>query len=130
MAKKDDRPIDVGLTALTGKDDAAVIEFWKKRFALIAAIPSEIARVGAMTPQLRELTRMTNEGERERLTRTRIVAFAQLAPDVRQKLSEARKAAWNADPEVLQKDQTLVDKILPTLDESVRSVYPSPDPNP
>ena len=130
MAKKDDRPIDVGLTALTGKDDAAVIEFWKKRFALIAAIPSEIARVGAMTPQLRELTRMTNEGERERLTRARIVAFAQLAPDVRQKLSEARKAAWKADPAVLQKDQTLVDKIFPTLDESVRSAYPSPDPNP
>ena len=130
MAKKDDRPIDVGLTALTGKDDAAVIEFWKKRFTLIAAIPSEIARVGAMTPQLRELTRMTNEGERERLTRARIVAFAQLAPDVRQKLSEARKAAWKADPEVLRKDQTLVDKIFPTLDESVRSAYPSPDPNP
>ena len=128
MAKKDDRPIDVGLAALVGSDEVSAIAFWKKRFELIAAIPSEIARVGAMTPQLRELTRITNEGERERLTRARIVAFAQLAPDVRQKLSEARKAAWKADPEVLQKDQTLIDKILPTLDESVRSAYPSPNP--
>ena len=128
MAKKDDRPIDVGLAALIGSDEAGAIAFWKKRFELIAAIPSEIARVGAMTPQLRELTRITNEGERERLTRARIVAFAQLAPDVRQKLSDARKAAWKADPEVLQKDQALIDKILPTLDESVRSAYPSPNP--
>ena len=128
MAKKDDRPIDVGLAALIGSDEVSAIAFWKKRFELIGAIPSEIARVGAMTPQLRELTRITNEGERERLTRARIVAFAQLAPDVRQKLSEARKAAWKADPEVLQKDQTLVDKILPTLDEHVRSAYPSPNP--
>ena len=126
MAKKDDRPIDVGLAALVGSDEASVTAFWKKRFELIGAIPSEIARVGAMTPQLRELTRITNEGERERLTRARVVAFAQLAPEVRQKLSEARKAAWRADPEVLQKDQTLVDKILPTLEESVRSAYPSP----
>ena len=128
MAKKDDRPIDVGLAALIGSDEAGAIAFWKKRFELIAAIPSEIARVGAMTPQLRELTRITNEGERERLTRARIVAFAQLAPEVRQKLSEARKAAWKADPEVLQKDQALIDKILPTLDASVRSAYPSPNP--
>ena len=128
MAKKDDRPIDVGLAALIGSDEASAAVFWKKRFELIAAIPNEIARVGAMTPQLRELTRMTNEGQRERLTRARIVAFGQLAPDVRQKLSDARKAAWKADPEVLQKDQTLIDKILPTLDESVRSAYPSPNP--
>ena len=128
MAKKDDRSIDVGLAALIGSDEASAIAFWKKRFELIGAIPSEIARVGAMTPQLRELTRITNEGERERLTRARIVAFAQLAPDVRQKLSEARKAAWRADPEVLQKDQTLIDKILPTLEESVRSAYPRPNP--
>ena len=128
MAKKDDRPIDVGLAALIGSDEAGATAFWKKRMELIAAIPSEIARVGAMTPQLRELTRITNEGERERLTRTRMVAFAQLPPDVRQKLLDARKAAWKIDPEVMQKDQTLVDKILPTLDESVRSAYPRPNP--
>jgi len=125
MAKKDDRPIDVGLAALNGKDEAALIAFWKKRFELVAAIPSEVARVGAMTPQLRELTRITNEAERERLTRARMVAFAQLPSDVRQKISESRKAAWKVDPEVLQKDQTLVEKILPTVDANIRSAYPS-----
>ncbi|HEY8829586.1 MAG TPA: hypothetical protein VIM83_03200 [Candidatus Limnocylindria bacterium] len=125
MAKKDDRPIDVGLAALSGNDEAAAIAFWKKRFELIAAIPNDIARVGAMTPQLRELTRMASETERERLTRARIVAFAQLPQDVRQKISDARKAAWNIDKDVLEKDQALVDKILPTVDASVRSAYPS-----
>jgi len=125
MAKKDDRPIDVGLAALTGNDEAAAVAFWKKRFELIAAIPSEVARVGAMTPQLRELTRMTSEAERERLTRARIIAFAQLSADVQQKIVAARKAAWAIDQSVLEKDQALVDKIMPTIDASVRSAYPS-----
>jgi hypothetical protein len=125
MAKKDDRPIDVGLAALTGNDEAAALAFWKKRLELIAAIPNEIARVGALTPQLRELTRMTNEVERERLTRARVIAFAQLPMDVRQRVVEARKAAWNVDKAVLEKDQAMVDKILPTVDASVRSAYPS-----
>ncbi|MDP9245243.1 MAG: hypothetical protein M3O64_01200 [Chloroflexota bacterium] len=126
MAKKDDRPIDVGLAALTGNDEAAAIAFWKKRFELIAAIPNEIARVGALTPQLRELTRMSNDAERERLTRARIIAFAQLPADVQRKMSESRKAAWSVDKAVLEKDQALVDKILPTLDANVRSAYPTP----
>jgi len=124
MAKKDDRPIDVGLAALTGNDEPAAIAFWKKRFELIAAIPNDIARVGALTPQLRELTRIANDAERERLTRARIIAFAQLAPDVRQKIMESRKAAWDVDRTVLEKDQALVDKILPTVDANVRSAYP------
>jgi hypothetical protein len=125
MAKKDDRPIDVGLAALTGNDDAAARAFWKKRFELIAAIPNDIARVGALTPQLRELTRIADESERERLTRARIVAFASLPSDVKQKIMDARKAAWIVDRGVLEKDQALVDKIMPTLDANVRSAYPS-----
>jgi hypothetical protein len=125
MAKKDDRPIDVGLAALTGNDDAAAHAFWKKRFELIAAIPNDIARVGALTPQLRELTRIADESERERLTRARIVAFASLPSDVKQKIMDARKAAWIVDRGVLEKDQALVDKIMPTLDANVRSAYPS-----
>ncbi len=126
MAKKDDRPIDVGLAALGGTDEAGAIEFWKKRLALVAAIPNDIARVGALTPQLRELTRMTNDTERERLTRARVVAFAQLPADQRQLLAAARKAAWDVDRGVLEKDQALVDKILPTVDAGVRSAYPTP----
>jgi hypothetical protein len=124
MAKKDDRPIDAGLAALSGTDEAQAIEFWKKRLQLVAAIPNDIARVGALTPQLRELTRLPDT-ERERLTRARIVAFAQLPADVRDRISESRKAAWKVDPEVLQKDQTLVEKIMPTVDANVRAAYPS-----
>lgn len=127
MAKKDDRPIDVGLAALAGADEATAIEFWRKRLALVAAIPSEIARVGALTPQLRELTRI-DDVERERLTRARILAFAQLPVDQRRVIVAAREAAWKIDPAVLQKDQTLVDKILPTLDASVGSSYPAAQP--
>jgi len=126
MAKKDDRPIDVGLAALSGNDEAAALAFWKKRLELIAAIPSEIARVGALTPQLRELTRMENDAERERLTRARIIAFAQLPADIRERVAQARKAAWDVDKTVLERDQALVDKILPTVDASVRSAYPKP----
>jgi hypothetical protein len=125
MAKKDDRPIDVGLAALVGKDEATAIQFWKKRFELISAIPNEIARVGALTPQLRELTRIDNDTERERLTRARLVAFSQLPPDIRQRISEARKAAWTVDKNVLEKDQALVEKLLPTLDPNSRAAYPS-----
>lgn len=127
MAKKDDRPIDVGLAALGGKDEAAALEFWKKRFELVAAIPNDIARVGALTPQLRELTRLP-DAERERLTRARMIAFSQLSMETRQRITDARKAAWDVDPEVLKKDQALVDKLLPTLDASVRSSYPSSNP--
>jgi hypothetical protein len=124
VAKKDDRPIDVGLTALAGKDEATAIEFWTQRFTLTAAIPNDIARVGALTPQLRELSRL-DDTERERLTKARLIAFAKLDPEQRQKMAEARKAAWNVDRAVLEKDQALVDKLLPTLDASVRSAYPS-----
>ena len=123
MAKKDDRPIDVGLAALGGADEATAIAFWKKRMEMVAAIPSDIARVGALTPQLRELTRLP-DGERERLTKARVVAFAALAPDVRQRVGETRRAAWKVDRDVLEKDQTMVEKILPGLDANVRSAYP------
>jgi len=126
MAKKDDRPIDVGLAALSGNDEAAALAFWKKRLELIAAIPNEIARVGALTPQLRELTRMENEAERERLTRARIIAFAQLPADIRERVAQARRAAWDVDKTVLERDQALVDKILPTVDASVRSAHAKP----
>lgn len=124
MTKKDDRPIDVGLAALAGKDEATAVEFWKKRLALVAAIPNEIARVGALTPQLRELTRLA-DADRERLTRARVLAYAQLPAETRQTIAAARKAAWKVDPDVLEKDQTLVEKILPTVDADVRSAYPS-----
>lgn len=126
MSKNDDRPVDVGLAALKGKDEPALIEWWKTRFGMIAAIPQEIARVGALTPQLRELTRISDDAERRRLTRARMIAFAQLPPEQREPITAARKKAWEVDREVLQKDQTLVEELLPSLDPSIRSAYPAP----
>ena len=124
--KKDTRHVDEGLAQLLGSDEPAAIEFWKKRFKLTAAVPTDIARVGALTPQIRELTRVENLEERKRLTRARIIAFAQLSPEERQTISAARRKAFEVDPAVLKADQELVDQLMPTLDEKVRSVYPSP----
>jgi hypothetical protein len=123
---KDTRHVDEGLARLLGSDEPAAIEFWKQRFKLTAAVPSEVARVGALTPQIRELTRVENMEERKRLTRARLIAFAQLSPEERQTLGAARRKAFEVDPVVLQEDQKLVDQLLPTLDENVRAVYPSP----
>ena len=122
--KKDTRPVDEGLAHLRGSDEKTAIDFWKKRLELTAAVPSEVARVGALTPQIRELTRVDDMEERKRLTRARIVAFAQLPADQRQALAAARKKAFEVDPHILEDDQKLVDEILPTVDASVREAYP------
>ena len=123
-SKKDTRPIDVGLASLIGSDENTAIEFWKKRLEMTAAVPNEIARVGALTPQMRELTRIDNLEERKRLTKARLVAFAKLPPEQRQLLAAARSKAFDVDKGVMEADQKLVDELLPSLDASVRSAYP------
>jgi len=122
--KKDTRPIDVGLASLIGSDENTAVEFWKKRLEMTAAVPNEIARVGALTPQMRELTRIDNLEERKRLTKARLIAFTKLAPDQRQLIVAARRKAFEVDKGVMEADQKLVDELLPTLDASVRSAYP------
>ena len=124
MAKKDDRPIDAGLAALVGKSEQELIDFWKQRFVLISAIPIDTARVGALTPQLRELVRIENREERKRLTAARMKAFVQLPGDVQERMAKTRKAAYEIDRGVLEEDQKMVDEILPTLPE-VKN-YPTP----
>jgi len=57
-----------GTAALRGKERRELIDFWKAAFGLISAIPVDTARVGALTPQLRELVRITDRQERKRLT--------------------------------------------------------------
>lgn len=125
--KKDTRPVDEGLAHLRGSDENTAVEFWKKRLKLTASVPDETARVGALTPQIRELTRV-GEPERTRLTRARIIAFAQLTPEERQTLAAARRRAFDVDRAILEADQKLVDQILPTLDDKVRAAYPQPPP--
>ena len=118
MAKKDERPVDAGLAALVGKSEPELIDFWKQRFGLIAAIPMDTARVGALTPQLRELVRIQNREERKRLTTARMKAFTQLPADQQERISKTRKAAYDIDRGVLEEDQKMVDEILPTLSEA------------
>ena len=122
--KKDTRPIDVGLASLIGSDENTAVEFWKKRLEMTAAVPNEIARVGALTPQMRELTRIDNLEERKRLTKARLIAFTKLAPEQRQLITAARRKAFDVDRDVMDADQKLVDELLPTLDASVRAAYP------
>jgi hypothetical protein len=123
--KKDSRPVDEGLAQLLGSDEPTAIEFWKKRFKMTASVPTDAARVGALTPQIRELTRVVNPEERKRLTRARMIAFAQLPPEERQIIAAARSKAFEVDPAVLGEDQKLVDQLLPTLDPNIRAAYPS-----
>jgi hypothetical protein len=125
MAKKDDRPIDVGLAALKGKDEATATEWWKERFGLIAAIPSDIARVGALTPQLRELSRLSDD-ERRRLTRARIAAFATLPQDQQAKITTARTAAYEIDRPLLESDESLVQELRSSVPGG--DSYPSAAP--
>ena len=123
-SKKDTRPIDIGLASLVGSDENTAVEFWKKRFEMTAAVPNDIARVGALTPQMRELTRIDNLDERKRLTRARLIAFTKLPQEQRQLITAARRKAFEVDPAVMEADQKLVEELLPTLDASVRSAYP------
>ena len=122
--KKDTRPVDVGLAGLTGKNEGELVEWWKQRFMLIAQVPSDTARVGALTPQLRELSRIDDLEERKRLTKARMIAFAQLPQDKRQIINDARKRAWDVDRGVLEADQKIIDELLPAMDASVKSAYP------
>ena len=115
MAKKDDRPIDAGLAALRGKNEQEAIDFWKSRFGMIAAIPSDTARVGALTPQLRELVRIVDLEERKRLTAARMKAFIQLPQDQQDRIMKTRQAAYSIDRGVLEEDQKMVDELIPTI---------------
>ncbi len=114
MAKKDDRPIDAGLVALAGKDEATAVEWWKQRFALIAAIPQELARVGAITPQLRELSRL-DPAERRRLTKARMTALTQIPAEQREPIMAARKAAFGVDRALLDSDEAVIQDLLSSV---------------
>lgn len=122
MAKTDSRPVDVGLTSLKGQDEAALVEWWKNRLVMTCAIPQDTARLGAMLPQLRELSRI-DEKERERLTRARLIAFSQLPQDQQRVLLETRERGWEVDPGVLQEDQKTMDKVLPSLDQNIQTMF-------
>jgi hypothetical protein len=107
MAKVEDRPLDAGLASLQGKDEGTATEWWKQRLTLIAAIPSDIARAGALVPQFRELFRFP-ETERRRLTKARLQAFTGLPGDQRQRILAARQLTYAIDGDLLKRDDALV----------------------
>lgn len=108
--KKDPRPLDIGLASLHGKDEATAVEWWKQRLTLIAAIPSEAARAGAVLPQFRELSFFPSD-ERRRLTKARMQAFLALPADQQDRILEARRHAASFDPALFQSDTDVTDSV-------------------
>jgi hypothetical protein len=107
MAKVEDRPVDAGLAGLKGKSDAEVLEWMKQRQTLTAAVPTDVARAGALLPMLRELSRLPAD-ERRRITKIRLQAFQQLPRDQQDKLVTARKLGNAADPDLLESDTAVI----------------------
>lgn len=114
MAKLEERPVDSGIAQLAGGDEAAAIEWWKQRFGLIAGIPTEIARAGALLPQMRQLSRLA-DGQRRQLTKARMRAFLALPMDQRQRIVSARKLAVATDPELVKSDDAVVAQLIPEI---------------
>ncbi|MBI2773277.1 MAG: hypothetical protein HYX56_02125 [Chloroflexi bacterium] len=110
MAKVEDRPVDAGVAQLRGKDDASAVEWWKGRFALLAGVPTEVARAGALIPQIRELSRLP-DAERRRLTKARLQAAVAIPADQRQKVMSALSLASALDPALVKGDQDLAQQL-------------------
>lgn len=124
MAKLDMRAVDAGLVALKSADDATAVDWWKKRFALLAGIPTDVARAGALLPQLRQLAELS-EADRRRLTRARMQAFLQVPGDQRQAVLSALKVANAVDPGLLSSDDAVVQQLIPEVpgaDEMQRQI--------
>ena len=114
MAKLEQRPVDAAVVTLRGQDDASAVDWWKRRFALLAAIPTDVARAGALVPQFRQLSELP-EADRKRLTRARMQAFLQVPADQRQKVLAARQLANAIDPTVLASDDAVVQQLIPEV---------------
>jgi hypothetical protein len=106
--------VDSGLVALRGADDSAAIDWWKERFALLAGIPTDVARAGAIVPQFRQLAELP-DAERRRLTRARMQAFLQTPADQRERVVAARKLANAIDPALLASDDAVVKQLIPEV---------------
>lgn len=124
MAKLDDRPFDAGLANVKGKGDAELLEWMKQRLTLVAAVPTDVARAGAILPMLRE-TSYLPAGERRRLTKLRIQAFQALPTDQQEKLVTARKLGNASDPELLAADAAIIRELkgeVPGVDDILQRI--------
>lgn len=107
MAKMEDRPVDAGLAGVRSKSEPEILDWMKQRLTMTAAVPTDVARAGAMLPMLRELSRFTPD-ERRRLTKIRLQAFQQLPRDQQEKLMTASKLGNASDPDLLESDLAVV----------------------
>ena len=114
MAKIEDRPFDAGVAQARTKTDAELIEWWKQRVALLAGIPSDVARAGAVLPQLRELARLP-EPDRRRLIKSRMQAVIAAPRDQAAKLFAAVGLANAMDPALVKSDQQIADQLAPEI---------------
>jgi putative intracellular protease/amidase len=114
MAKLEERAVDSGVASATALDDAALVEWWKKRFAMIGGVPTEIARAGAILPQMRQLSRLP-DAQRRRLTKARMQAFLSLPSDQRQTILGARRLADGVDPDLARSDDAVADALAPEV---------------
>jgi hypothetical protein len=119
MAKMEDRPVDSGVAGVKGKSDPEILEWMKQRLTLTAAVPTDVARAGAILPMIREISRLTPD-ERKRLTRIRLQAFQQLPRDQQDRLTTALKLANASDPDLLESDTAVIRGLkgeVPGVDE-------------
>ena len=111
MAKLEERPVDSGVVSARALDDAALVDWWKKRFTMITSVPTEVARAGALLPQMRQLSRLP-DAERRKLTKARMQAFLSLPGDQRQLIMSARRIALETDPDLAKSDDAVAQSLV------------------
>lgn len=124
MAKNDDRPFDSGLASAKGKSDAEMLEWMKQRLVLVAGVPTDVARAGAMLPMIREIAHLPAE-ERRRVTKIRLQAFQALSADQQEKLVTARKLGNASDPQLLADDAAVIRGLkgeVPGVDDIIQRI--------
>lgn len=107
MAKVEERPGDAGLATVRGKGEAESIEWWKQRAQLLAGIPTDVARAGALVPMIREIAQLP-EAERKRVVKARVQAFQQIPRDQQDRILAARKLANAIDPALMSADADVI----------------------
>lgn len=107
MAKVDDRPVDAGLATVRTKGESESVEWWKQRGQLLAGIPTDVARAGALVPMIREISHLPAD-ERKRVVKARVQAFQQLPRDQQDRILAARKLANAIDPGLLTSDANVI----------------------
>lgn len=106
----EDRPSDTGIAKLQGATYEDALEWMTQRLRLVAMIPSDAARAGALLPMYRELARLP-QAERFRLTGARINAFYRLPRSLQDHLVSARMLAASLDPVLFTGDAHIVREV-------------------